>query len=178
MSWVLTNYTLSTASTPSGSSARGFSTPQQHVVVGNQEGSRAENGYVKHAVAIHTLCFRGWKSLVYMWSHFSIHLKIERFLVSLSKETFIYVAAGGPISETGSLVPDNAKDCFARDKFADYRDDMGGVGSFNRQNRTLYVGRIKETGNSQETEEVVTRHFKEWGTIKCSAYFLSFLRGV
>lgn len=43
---------------------------------------------------------------------------------------------------------------------------MGGVGSFNRQNRTLYVGRIKETGNGQETEEVVMRHFKEWGEIE------------
>ena len=62
------------------------------------------------------------------------------------------------------------------DKFADYRDDMGGVGSFNRQNRTLYIGRIKETGNGQETEEVVTRHFREWGTIersKVSSFFLS-----
>ncbi|CAA7269523.1 unnamed protein product [Cyclocybe aegerita] len=64
------------------------------------------------------------------------------------------------------VMPDSSKDCFARDKFADYRDDMGGVGSFNRQNRTLYVGRIKETGNGQETEEVVTRHFREWGTIE------------
>ncbi|KAL1685003.1 hypothetical protein GGG16DRAFT_67188 [Schizophyllum commune] len=58
--------------------------------------------------------------------------------------------------------PDSAKDCFARDKFADYRDDMGGVGSFNRQNRTLYVGRIKETGTGPETEQVVIRHFREW----------------
>jgi len=65
-------------------------------------------------------------------------------------------------------MPDSSKDCFARDKFADYRDDMGGVGSFNRQNRTLYIGRIKETGNGQETEEVVTRHFREWGTIERS----------
>ncbi|KAJ8508585.1 hypothetical protein ONZ45_g9149 [Pleurotus djamor] len=63
-------------------------------------------------------------------------------------------------------LPDSSKDCFARDKFADYRDDMGGVGSFNRQNRTLYVGRIKETGNGQETEEVVLRHFREWGDIE------------
>ena len=31
-------------------------------------------------------------------------------------------------------------DCFGRDKHSDYRDDMGGVGSFSRQNRTLYVG--------------------------------------
>ncbi|KAF7297295.1 Pre-mRNA-splicing factor CWC2 [Mycena indigotica] len=62
-------------------------------------------------------------------------------------------------------LPDTSKDCFAREKFADYRDDMGGVGSFNRQNRTLYVGRIKETGVGLETEEVVRRHFKEWGQI-------------
>lgn len=45
---------------------------------------------------------------------------------------------------------------------------MGGVGSFNRQNRTLYVGRIKETGPGPETEEIVTRHFKEWGEIERS----------
>lgn len=63
-------------------------------------------------------------------------------------------------------MPDSSKDCFARDKFADYRDDMGGVGSFNRQNRTLYVGRIKETGTGLETEEVVRRHFKEFGEIE------------
>ncbi|KAJ3555248.1 hypothetical protein NM688_g2684 [Phlebia brevispora] len=67
--------------------------------------------------------------------------------------------------ETTAL-PDSSKDCFARDKFADYRDDMGGVGSFQRQNRTLYVGRIKETGTGPETEEVVLRHFKEWGEIE------------
>ncbi|KAF8972302.1 hypothetical protein BDZ97DRAFT_1901372 [Flammula alnicola] len=70
------------------------------------------------------------------------------------------------LPDSTDSMPDSSKDCFARDKFADYRDDMGGVGSFNRQNRTLYVGRIKETGNGQETEEVVTRHFREWGTIE------------
>ena len=47
---------------------------------------------------------------------------------------------------------------------------MGGVGTFTRQNRTLYVGRIKETGTGPETEEVVKRHFKEWGQIEKSAY--------
>ncbi|PFH47075.1 hypothetical protein AMATHDRAFT_153006 [Amanita thiersii Skay4041] len=65
-----------------------------------------------------------------------------------------------------NTLPDTSKDCFARDKFSDYRDDMGGVGSFNRQNRTLYIGRIKETGTGPETEEVVVRHFREWGTIE------------
>jgi len=70
------------------------------------------------------------------------------------------------LPDSTDTMPDSSKDCFARDKFADYRDDMGGVGSFNRQNRTLYIGRIKETGNGQETEEVVSRHFREWGTIE------------
>ncbi|KAF8340331.1 uncharacterized protein EI90DRAFT_2966142 [Cantharellus anzutake] len=68
-----------------------------------------------------------------------------------------------PLPETE--LPDSSKDCFAREKFADYRDDMGGVGSFTRQNLTLYVGRVKETGNAQDTEEVVRRHFGEWGEI-------------
>ncbi|BCS20127.1 active spliceosome conformation promoter CWC2 [Aspergillus puulaauensis] len=53
-------------------------------------------------------------------------------------------------------------DCFGRDKHSDYRDDMGGVGSFMRQNRTLYVGRIHVT---DDIEEVVSRHFAEWGQI-------------
>src|SRR5271154_3129246 len=62
-----------------------------------------------------------------------------------------------------STLPDSAKDCFARDKFADYRDDMGGVGSFNRQNRTLYIGRVHVT---DDIEEIAARHFMEWGEIE------------
>ncbi|CAI4213804.1 unnamed protein product [Parascedosporium putredinis] len=54
-------------------------------------------------------------------------------------------------------------DCFGRDKFSDYRDDMGGVGSFTRQNRTVYVGRITVT---DDIEEIVARHFAEWGQIE------------
>ena len=54
-------------------------------------------------------------------------------------------------------------DCFGRDRHSDYRDDMGGVGSFLRQNRTLYVGRIHVT---DDIEEVVARHFQEWGDIE------------
>ncbi|KAF2184708.1 RNA binding protein [Zopfia rhizophila CBS 207.26] len=54
-------------------------------------------------------------------------------------------------------------DCFGRDKFSDYRDDMGGVGSFQRQNRTLYVGRIHVT---DDIEEIVARHFAEWGQVE------------
>ena len=54
-------------------------------------------------------------------------------------------------------------DCFGRDKHADYRDDMGGVGSFMRQNLTIYVGRIHVT---DDIEETVARHFSEWGEIE------------
>ncbi|EEA24455.1 Pre-mRNA-splicing factor [Talaromyces marneffei ATCC 18224] len=54
-------------------------------------------------------------------------------------------------------------DCFGRDKFSDYRDDMGGVGSFMRQNRTLYIGRIHV---SDDIEEIIARHFQEWGQIE------------
>ncbi|KAI0052315.1 hypothetical protein FA95DRAFT_1586744 [Auriscalpium vulgare] len=70
------------------------------------------------------------------------------------------------LPDPATAMPDSSKDCFARDKFADYRDDMGGVGTFTRQNRTLYIGRIKETGVGTETEAVVRRHFKEWGEIE------------
>ncbi|KAG7289079.1 Pre-mRNA-splicing factor [Staphylotrichum longicolle] len=54
-------------------------------------------------------------------------------------------------------------DCFGRDKFSDYRDDMGGVGSFTRQNRTIYIGRIHVT---DDIEEIVARHFAEWGQVE------------
>lgn len=60
------------------------------------------------------------------------------------------------------IFPSNV-DCFGRDKFSDYRDDMGGVGSFARQNRTLYVGRIHVT---DDIEEIVARHFQEWGNVE------------
>ncbi|GAA5988057.1 hypothetical protein JCM11641_007912 [Rhodosporidiobolus odoratus] len=60
-------------------------------------------------------------------------------------------------------LPDAALDVFGREKHSGYRDDMGGVGSFNRQNRTLYVGKLRETRN---TAEVVESHFEEFGEIE------------
>ncbi|KAJ5146270.1 uncharacterized protein N7515_000834 [Penicillium bovifimosum] len=54
-------------------------------------------------------------------------------------------------------------DCFGRDKHNDYKEDMSGVGSFMRQNVTIYVGRITV---SDDIEEVVSRHFAEWGQIE------------
>lgn len=47
---------------------------------------------------------------------------------------------------------------------------MGGVGSFTRQNRTLYIGRIRELPNVKDTEDIVRQHFEEWGTIEKSEF--------
>ncbi|KAL9934660.1 hypothetical protein V8E36_006435 [Tilletia maclaganii] len=40
--------------------------------------------------------------------------------------------------------PEQGRDIFGREKHGDYRDDMGGVGSLQRVNRTLYIGRLVE----------------------------------
>lgn len=41
-------------------------------------------------------------------------------------------------------------DCFGREKFGDYRDDMGGVGSFRKRNRTLYIGGLSGALNNKQ----------------------------
>ncbi|KAJ3041055.1 Pre-mRNA-splicing factor [Rhizophlyctis rosea] len=57
----------------------------------------------------------------------------------------------------------NSTDCFGRERHRDERDDMGGVGSFEKDNRTLYVGNISQ---SRDMEEVIRKHFEEWGEIE------------
>ncbi|KAI8065052.1 hypothetical protein BDF21DRAFT_427707 [Thamnidium elegans] len=54
-------------------------------------------------------------------------------------------------------------DCFGRDKFTEFRQDMGGVGGFIRENRTLYVGRI---AISSDTENVIRRQFGQFGPLE------------
>ncbi|RFU25523.1 hypothetical protein B7463_g10807, partial [Scytalidium lignicola] len=54
-------------------------------------------------------------------------------------------------------------DCFGREKFSSYRDDLGGVGSFMHQNRTIYIGHIHDT---PDVEEVIARHFSPWGPVE------------
>ncbi|KNE99822.1 hypothetical protein PSTG_06911 [Puccinia striiformis f. sp. tritici PST-78] len=63
-----------------------------------------------------------------------------------------------------STLPDASLDVFGREKHSDYRDDMGGVGSFSRQNRTLYIGRLREI--NKKTEDLVETNFQEWGEIE------------
>jgi len=57
------------------------------------------------------------------------------------------------------------KDCFGRDKFANDRDDMKGVGSFNRESKTLFLGNLKNYKNF-DMQECVTKHFKEFGRLE------------
>lgn len=62
--------------------------------------------------------------------------------------------------DTDLIAP--TKDCFGRDKTANYRDDMDGVGSFNRVNRTLFVGGINM---NESTEMQISTNFSAFGRI-------------
>jgi RNA recognition motif-containing protein len=42
---------------------------------------------------------------------------------------------------------------------------MGGVGSFNKVNRTIYIAKMGETPDKKQVEETLLRHFSEWGKI-------------
>jgi hypothetical protein len=58
---------------------------------------------------------------------------------------------------------ETTKDCFGREKFFEERQDMGGVGTFSRINKTLYVGHIS---TSPDREEIVKKHFGAFGDIE------------
>ena len=48
---------------------------------------------------------------------------------------------------------------------------MGGVGTFNRVNRTLYISKMQESPDKAQTQETLLRHFGEWGKIfKCECH--------
>jgi hypothetical protein len=63
--------------------------------------------------------------------------------------------------DTDYILP--TQDCFGRDKTSEYNDDMDGVGSFNRTNRTLYVGGLHM---NKDIENILTKHFLEFGDIE------------
>eukprot|EP01006_Ploeotia_vitrea_P003667 TRINITY_DN113025_c0_g1_i1.p1 TRINITY_DN113025_c0_g1~~TRINITY_DN113025_c0_g1_i1.p1 ORF type:complete len:663 (+),score=86.96 TRINITY_DN113025_c0_g1_i1:88-1989(+) len=59
---------------------------------------------------------------------------------------------------------DQMHDCFGRERHATDKTDMAGVGNFNRECKSLWVGCLKaEPGTN--LDEVVFRHFYEWGDI-------------
>lgn len=53
-------------------------------------------------------------------------------------------------------------DCFGREKFSEYRDDMSGVGSFNTVNKTLYIGGVIVKEN---TQDLLNKEFRKLGKI-------------
>lgn len=84
---------------------------------------------------------------------------------------------------------DPMHDIFGRERHRDDRDDMGGIGSFNRDSRTLYVtgfvmarrkaedmvklsgGKLRHVAytdsvDMKKMEEVFARHFGQWGSIE------------
>lgn len=56
----------------------------------------------------------------------------------------------------------HTQDCFGRDKTAEYKDDMSGVGLLARTNRTLYVGGIIPTDHIHDQ---ISKQFLEYGAI-------------
>lgn len=54
-------------------------------------------------------------------------------------------------------------DCFGREKFSDYKDDMSGIGSFNKVNTTLYVSGLVV---KEDTHDLLDQEFRRFGKIK------------
>jgi hypothetical protein len=72
-------------------------------------------------------------------------------------------------ADVGRLEKDALHDLFGRDRHAEHRDDMQGVGSFNNPSRTLYVGKLQRTPYAEEPkklEAALQRHFEEFGEVE------------
>lgn len=75
---------------------------------------------------------------------------------------------------------DLAHDVFGRERHRLHKDDMGGVGTFDKECRTLYVGGL---AHRTKLEKLLWIEFGEWGEIEVHGIFnfvckaISFLRG-
>jgi len=56
-------------------------------------------------------------------------------------------------------------DIFGRSRHADHSEDMGGVGSFEKNTRTLYITGMAVM-QSPQGDEILARHFGQWGEIE------------
>lgn len=65
---------------------------------------------------------------------------------------------------------DDLHDIFGRERFAQHRDDMSGVGSFTDDCRTLFVGDLKvhrvHPNAEEKTEQLIRQQFGLWGPIE------------
>lgn len=67
---------------------------------------------------------------------------------------------------------DMTKDIFGRDRYKTDRDDMGGVGSFSRENKTLYVnGLVRPPGGWESLYEIALKQWSEWGPVESIKIF-------
>ena len=88
-----------------------------------------------------------------------------------------------PKPEDDKKLPE-LRDIFGRERYSTDRDDMRGVGNFNRMNKTLYVGGVKMLRGAEATHKSLLRHFSEWGHVdqlrlipsKCIAFVTYTLR--
>lgn len=59
------------------------------------------------------------------------------------------------------------KDVFGRERHRTDREDMGGVGNFSRNNRTLYIGGLNlRDRNTQKVENLLRRYFSPFGDME------------
>ena len=70
-----------------------------------------------------------------------------------------------PTEEDESLA-DAPHDVFGRNRHASWRDDMGGTGTWNKECKTLYVGRLYNIPKEETITETVVRHFSEFGPLE------------
>jgi hypothetical protein len=71
---------------------------------------------------------------------------------------------------------ENLRDVFGRSRFATHRTDMGGVGSFTKECRTIYVTDLKtvESVNAnKEMMRIIYENFSPWGEIEDINYIPS-----
>jgi len=64
---------------------------------------------------------------------------------------------------------DLAHDVFGRERHRLHKDDMGGIGTFDKECRTLYVGGL---GNRSTLEKLLWIEFGEWGEIEVTILFV------
>ena len=76
--------------------------------------------------------------------------------------TYRHVAPAA-VDETMAGAP---SDVFGRTRHASFRDDMGGTGNWNRDCKTLYVGRVCSIPPDEEIHATLVRHFGEFGQIE------------
>ena len=69
-------------------------------------------------------------------------------------------------TEQDESMADAPHDVFGRNRHASWRDDMGGTGAWNKECKTIYVGRLCNLPSEQVMTEIVCRHFGEFGPME------------